>query len=386
MNPARQIFHGGPIFDGERLLNDHCLVARDGVVAAIEPDRNSTDDFEAIDLGGDILAPGFVDLQVNGGDGVMFNDAPTLETLQRMARAHRSLGATSILPTLITDTADKTASAIAAAKQAIAANTPGIAGLHLEGPHLSVARKGAHSAGLIRPMDDADLAMLLDAAAELPALMLTVAPENVRADQVQALAQAGAIVSLGHTDADFETCMAYTDAGARCVTHLFNAMSQLGNREPGLVGAALQNGALSAGLIADAVHVHPATIRTAWDAKSGPSEVFLVSDAMACAGSNIQSFEIDGRIVLRNQGQLTLQDGTLAGADLDLCTALRVMVRQVGIPLQSALRAATSVPANLAGLKQGRLIGANALDMIRITPEFALNPQSPALTETTTGA
>ncbi|WP_299937990.1 N-acetylglucosamine-6-phosphate deacetylase [uncultured Pelagimonas sp.] len=372
MTQTRQIFRGGPIFDGDQMLMDHRLIVAGDTIVALEPDRGDGAAGDVVELGGDVLSPGFVDLQVNGGDGIMFNDAPEVETLRRMGRAHVGLGATSILPTLITDTAEQTRAAIDAAKAAIAEGVPGIAGLHLEGPHLSVTRKGAHSAGLIREMAPEDLDALLAAARDLPALMITVAPENVSLDQVAALAGAGAIVSLGHSNADFATCSEYVRAGARCVTHLFNAMSQMGNREPGLVGAALAHGDLSAGLIADAIHVHPATIRAAWDAKQGPGEIFLVSDSMACAGSIAQSFEIDGRKVLRRDGRLTLEDGTLAGADLDLVTAIRVMVQEVGVPLANALRAATSVPAKLAGLDAGHLApGTNAV-LIRITPDFTL--------------
>ncbi|WP_299926960.1 N-acetylglucosamine-6-phosphate deacetylase [uncultured Pelagimonas sp.] len=372
MTQTRQIFRGGPIFDGDQMLMDHRLIVAGDTIVALEPDRGDGAAGDVVELGGDVLSPGFVDLQVNGGDGIMFNDAPEVETLRRMGRAHVGLGATSILPTLITDTAEQTRAAIDAAKAAIAEGVPGIAGLHLEGPHLSVTRKGAHSAGLIREMAPEDLDALLAAARDLPALMITVAPENVSLDQVAALAEAGAIVSLGHSNADFATCSEYVRAGARCVTHLFNAMSQMGNREPGLVGAALAHGDLSAGLIADAIHVHPATIRAAWDANQGPGEIFLVSDSMACAGSSAQSFEIDGRKVLRRDGRLTLEDGTLAGADLDLVTALRVMVQEVGVPLSNALRAATSVPAKLAGLDAGHLAPGTNADLIRITPDFTL--------------
>jgi N-acetylglucosamine-6-phosphate deacetylase len=325
-----------------------------------------------VDLGGDILAPGFVDLQVNGGDGIMLNDDPSVETLRRMADAHRSLGATTILPTLITDTPRTTQAAIAAATEAIALDIPGIGGLHLEGPHLSVARKGAHDAGLIRPMTEDDLALVLQAARALPVLMVTVAPETTTEAQVSALSSAGAIVSLGHTDASFETCQRYAAAGARVVTHLFNAMSQLGNREPGLVGAALDTSDLSAGLIADGIHVHPAAMRAAWAAKTGPGRIFLVSDAMAPAGSDITEFRLGGRLIKRQEGRLTLEDGTLAGADLDLATAIRVLVENVGVPMEQALRAATSVPAAVAGLGEGvgRLTPGKVCPMIRISKDY----------------
>lgn len=346
---AALTFRNGRIFDGFSLHDDHAISFENGVLAAFGPAADVPQNGEVVDLAGDIISPGYVDLQVNGGDGIMFNDDPSRETLARIATAHRRLGVTKLLPTLITDTVDKSRAAIAAAVDAIRARTAGIAGLHLEGPHLSIARKGAHDPALIRPMEQDDLDALLAAAKALPVLKVTVAPENVTEAQVMTLSKAGVLVSLGHTDADFDTCCRYFAAGARCVTHLFNAMSQLGNREPGLVGATLANGIVSSGLIADAVHVHPEAIRTAWAAKTAPGRIFLVSDAMAVAGTDRTAFELGGRHISRKDGVLTLTDGTLAGADLDLTTAIRVVVERVGIPLQDALQAATSIPADLIG-------------------------------------
>lgn len=342
-------FRNGRLFDGSSLRDGHAIRFADGHATESGPDGDIAKDGDVVDLAGDILSPGYVDLQVNGGDGVMFNDDPSPETLRRIAKAHRRLGVSALLPTLITDTADKTHAAIAAATEAVRQGVPGIAGLHLEGPHLSVARKGAHDPALIRPMQQDDLDALLAARQALPVLKVTVAPENVTQEQVATLARAGVLISLGHSDSDFETCRRYFAAGARCVTHLFNAMSQLGNREPGLVGAALASGEVSAGLIADGVHVHPETIRTAWFAKKGPGRIFLVSDAMAVAGTGCTTFKLNGRPICRRNGILTLPDGTLAGADLDLTTAIKVMVEKVGISTERALQAATSVPAALIG-------------------------------------
>ncbi len=369
MTQAAVTFRNGRIFDGDMLLDGHAIRFEDGRVACFGPNADLPDDGTVIDLGGDILSPGYVDLQVNGGDGIMFNDNPSVETLRRIAAAHRRLGVTALLPTLITDTAEKTRAAIAAAIEAVQSGTAGIVGLHLEGPHLSIARKGAHDPALIRPMQPDDLDILLAAAEALPVLKVTVAPENVTEDQVGTLSEAGVLVSLGHTDAGFETCCRYIAAGARCVTHLFNAMSQLGNREPGVVGAALASGGVSAGLIADAVHVHPASMRTAWAAKTGPGRIFLVSDAMAVAGTHETSFELNGRPITRRGGVLTLADGTLAGADLDLTQAVKVLVEEVGVPLDAALQAATSVPAKLIGEPSIGVIGQQSrmTDVIRIS-------------------
>ena len=354
------------VFDGEALLEGHAVRVEAGRVAELAPAPAHCD----LDLGDEILAPGFVDLQVNGGGGVMFNDDPSPETLGRMAEAHAGLGTLAILPTLITDTPERTKAAIEAVA---AAEHPGIAGLHLEGPHLDPARAGAHDPSLIRAMSDADLDQLCRAAERLPKLIVTLAPASVTTDQVSALAAEGVVVSLGHTDADHETCRTYARAGARMATHLFNAMSQLTARAPGLVGAALDEGALSAGLIADGHHVHPATMARALKAKQGPGQVFLVSDAMAVTGSDLDQFTLGGRRIRRAGGRLTLDDGTLAGADLHLGRAVQVLIEQVGTRPEVALAMASSVPANAAGLADGlgRITPGTPARLIRIAPDFS---------------
>ncbi|WP_170347921.1 N-acetylglucosamine-6-phosphate deacetylase [Ruegeria atlantica] len=368
MTSESMTFRNGALFDGERLHFDQVMTFRNGVLAALAAEETAQIEGQVIDLNGDILCPGFVDLQVNGGGGAMFNDDPSVDSIRQIAEAHRRLGVASLLPTLITDTPEKTEAAVAAAIEAVRAGVPGVAGLHLEGPHLSVARKGAHDGALIRPMEDADLTMLIAAAEQLPCLKVTLAPESVSLQQVQALSDAGILVSLGHSNADFETCQRYAVAGARCVTHLFNAMSQLGNREPGLVGAALATGGLSAGVIADGIHVHPEVIRAAWAAKTAPGQIFLVSDAMAVAGTDQATFELEGRRITRTDGRLTLEDGTLAGADLDLTTAIRILVTHADVPLQEALAAATTYPASLIGQPVAQPLRAES--MIRISSDL----------------
>ena len=338
-------YTGAAIFDGTELHEGRVLLAEDGICCGLA-DGLPSGSHEA-PLKGGIIAPGFVDLQVNGGGGVMLNDDTTAEGVRRIAEAHAGTGTLGLLPTLITDTAVRSRAAVDAVAQAIADGVPGVLGLHLEGPHLSQARKGAHDPALIRPMEAEDEAFLIDAAARLPNLLCTVAPESVTPEQIARLAAAGILVSLGHTDCSHATAQASFTAGARCVTHLFNAMSQLGNREPGLVGAALGAGAVSAGLIADGIHVHAASIRAAIDAKRGPGRVFLVTDAMSTVGSDITEFTLNDRRILRRDGRLTLADGTLAGADLDMPRAISVMTGAVGLDRATALAMATSVPAGV---------------------------------------
>ena len=282
---------GATVFDGTKRHEGAALLVEEGRIAGIcaPADLPAGRPTEHVD---GLLTPGLVDLQVNGGGGVMFNTAPTPETIATIAKAHARLGTTALLPTLITDTPEVTICAAAALQDALRMGVPGVIGLHLEGPHLSTARKGAHDGALIRPMQPPDCSALETLARDLPSLMLTVAPESTSLEQVSRLSAAGAIVSLGHTDTDFEAVQAAAQAGATCITHLFNAMSPFTSRAPGVVGAALETGSLHAGLIADGIHVHPATIRTALRAKRGPGRVFLVSDAMALTGSPDISFEL----------------------------------------------------------------------------------------------
>ncbi len=368
---TRTALTGARIFDGAHMHSDCALVMEGARVEAVVPEDEIPTDAELIHLNGGILSPGFVDLQVNGGGGVMFNDDQSVAALQIMATAHARLGGTSILPTLITDTPARVEAAIDAVADAIEDGIPGIIGLHLEGPHLSIPRKGAHDPALIRKMEDSDLDLLCDAANRLPLLKVTLAAETVTPDQIATLARSGVLVSLGHSDADYATCRAASAAGARCVTHLFNAMSQLGNREPGLVGAALADGSLSAGLIADGIHVHPATIRAALAAKNGPGAIFLVSDAMALAGSKQDNFTINGRTVRRSDGRLTLEDGTLAGADLDLLQATRNLIGWGHVSEKTALAMATGHPAAVAGVADeiGTLKPGARADVLHIEPD-----------------
>lgn len=365
----KQAFTGADIFDGENLFRDTCLVVEDGRVQAIA--TNVPKDAQEIPLHGGTLSPGFLDLQVNGGGGAMVDGSTTAEGLARLCTLHASLGATGILPTLITDTPKATAQVISAGIAAAKAKVPGFLGLHLEGPHLDPRRKGAHDAHLIRPMTDADLALYLDAAAQLPSLMLTLAPASATSAQIAALSAAGVIVSLGHSEATHAEAKAAIAAGARSATHLFNAMSQLGNRDPGMVGAILSSG-LAAGVIADGFHVAVPTLQIALAAR--PHGLYLVSDCMAAAGSDLTEFPLGGRRILRRDGRLTLEDGTLAGADLTLAQAVKVMVDRVGLPLAQALAMVTATPATLLrrGADIGHLKPGMMADLVHLDPGLHL--------------
>lgn len=336
---------GARIFDGQSWHDSAALLLDGGRVTGIVPVASvaSSHDHERLD--GGMIVPGFIDLQVNGGGGALLNEAPTLEGIRTICAAHVPFGTTALLPTLITDTQAITEKAIAAGTEAGAARVPGFLGLHLEGPHLSVARKGAHDPALIRPVDAADIARFFAARASLPNLLLTFAAETVPPQQIAEIARSGAVISIGHSDASLPQVDAAIDAGASMATHLFNAMSQLGNREPGVVGAVLHNGAAFAGLIADGIHVAPATIAIALRAKTGPGKIFLVTDAMALTGTDAQSFTLNGRLITRERGALRLADGTLAGADLTMIDAVNYMHRTIGLDFDEAVRMASLYPA-----------------------------------------
>lgn len=336
---------GAEIFDGENWYANSALVVDGGRVKIIVGNSDLPSGLRQVVLKGGKLVPGFIDIQVNGGGGVLLNDGPSVEVIRTICDAHFAFGTTALLPTLITDTPQITAAALAAGKAAAKEKVTGFIGLHIEGPHLSITHKGTHDPKLIRPMDDADLLALIEAVQEMPVLLTTVAPETVPVHKIRAMADAGLVVSLGHSGASYEVAMAAKDAGATMVTHLFNAMSQLGHRSPGVVGAVLQSGELSAGLIADGFHVDKASMAIALRAKQGPSKIFLVTDAMSTIGTDITSFTLNGRKITRAGGRLTLEDGTLAGADLDMISAVRFVHRELGLPLDEALRMASLYPA-----------------------------------------
>ncbi|SDG59495.1 N-acetylglucosamine-6-phosphate deacetylase [Pelagibacterium luteolum] len=332
------------IFDGLRWHEGRALLIENGRIAALLPPEDLPSGIAHTHIDDGMIVPGFVDLQVNGAGGVLFNEDRTVAGLEQLCAANFQFGTTALLPTLVTDTRGVTREALDAGVSAQAQGVKGLAGLHIEGPHLSVARKGAHNPDFIRPMAEDDLEALIAARRGLDTLLTTVAVESVGPDQIARLVQAGITVSLGHTDTAAAGAVMAFGAGATMVTHLFNAMSQLGNREPGLVGAALATG-VWAGLIADGIHVDATTIGVALRAKKGPGRIFLVSDAMSPMGTDMTGFQLNGREIVRANGALRLADGTLAGADLTMIAAVRYMHRTIGLPLDEVLKMAGLYPA-----------------------------------------
>lgn len=355
-------FTGALIFDGTAFVEGELHISG-GAVAEVAWGPVE-------DLQGGYILPGLLDLQVNGGGGHQVSGLSTAEDLAYVCAVQARMGTTGVLPTLITDTAEATAAVIAAGIEATKAGVPGFLGLHLEGPHLDPRRKGAHDPALIRPMNDADLNRLCEGRKGLPSLLVTLAPENATNVQIADLTAAGVIVSLGHTDCGLDVAKAAYAAGATCATHLYNAMSQLGHREPGMVGAAL-TGTNWCGLIADGYHVSKEAMQIAM--ASRPEGLFLVSDCMAPAGTDVTEFTLGGRRILRHGGRLTLEDGTLAGADLTLTDAMRIMVNEVGTAKEVAFAMATSRPAACLGRKDiGHLRPGDQADFIHLGEDFTL--------------
>jgi N-acetylglucosamine-6-phosphate deacetylase len=359
---------GARIFDGHSYRDGAALLLSNDAISDMVAEDAIPSGFERVSLDGGLLAPGFIDLQVNGGDGVLFNEQPTVEGIRRICEAHARFGTTALLATLITDTPELTSQAIDAGIEANALKVPGFLGLHLEGPHLSTEKRGAHRLDLIRPMTDRDVEALCEARRSLPNLMVTLAPEAVADAQIAELARAGICVSLGHTNATAERARQAFKAGARCVTHLFNAMSGLTHREPGLVGAALNAEAVFAGLIADGHHVVPDAINIALRSKPGDGKIFLVTDAKSTVGSDQTVFELNGRQIFRRNGRLTLADGTLAGADLDMNAAVSFIAGNTHLPLAEALRMASLYPAQCLGIEttRGHLGRGAVADLVHI--------------------
>jgi N-acetylglucosamine-6-phosphate deacetylase len=309
------------------------------------------------DLGGRLLMPGFIDTQVNGGGGVLFNDAPTVDSIRTIGAAHRRYGTTGFLPTLISDDLHVIEASLEAVREALsptdgAPRVPGLLGIHIEGPFLNPERKGVHDPEKLRALDAAAIKLLTTPTGGRT--MVTLAPEMTTPAHIRALTEAGVIVSAGHSNATYAQTRAALDAGLRGFTHLFNAMSQLGNREPGVVGAALDDESSWCGLIVDGVHVSPVTLRIAMRAKS-LERFMLVTDAMPNTGSDLATFALAGKRVNVRNGSLYDENGTLAGASLTMARAVANAIELLGVEVHEAARMAAAQPA--AFLKLDRVLG-----------------------------
>ena len=321
------------------------------------------------DLQGATLLPGYIDCQVNGGGGVLFNNSPDVESLATIGQAHRRFGTTGFLPTLISDDVNVMEQAIAATRRAISEKVPGVLGIHLEGPYIAPARKGTHDAGKFRVPDAAemDMATALDNGITL----ITLAPECVGTDVVRALVERGALLCAGHTAASYAQARAGLDAGIRGFTHLFNAMSPLTGREPGTVGAALEDRDSWCGVIVDGHHVHPASLRVVLAAKPR-GKVLLVTDAMPPVGADDPSYVLYGETITVRDGVVRNAAGSLAGSALDMATAVRNTVQWLGLPLEEAARMASTYPAEFLGIgdRCGRIAPGYQADLVALDEQL----------------
>src|SRR3979490_1192482 len=354
------------IFDGCRWHNDAVILIDDGMVQCIAPRDKSADDWPTeFRPRGAGLAPGFIDLQVNGGGGILLNDERTPDAMRAIARAHRRYGTTSCLPTLISDTRAKATAAIAAAK--ILDGADGILGLHLEGPFISRSGPGIDRSDSILAATRDDLDWLGQLSA-VGSSMVTLAPECVPAGFVKTLATSGIRVSVGHSEAVPDTLIRAIDEGLSGVTHLFNAMPAMSAREPGIIGVALTDERLTAGIILDGIHVDPLVVRAAFSAKNR-NNIALVSDAMPTVGTEQDHFELMGRQIQLRDGRLVCENGTLAGAHLNLASAVKNAATFGGMFLDEALRAASLVPARFLGIEhhRGTLRAGARADIVALT-------------------
>jgi N-acetylglucosamine-6-phosphate deacetylase len=358
----------GTVFDGSRLHQDRAVIVDGTSVAALVPNSELPPGMPVHVLPeGAWLAPGFIDCQVNGGGDVLFNDAPTPETIDRIAAAHLYYGTSALLPTLITDTPAKMQAAMAAVREAATGN-PSVLGIHLEGPFLSPEKPGVHNAALFRIPDAKDAATLVAGRAGLGAMLVTLAPERVPPGFICRLAEAGIRVALGHLAATYAETKAALAEGLTGFTHLFNAMPQLGSREPGPIAAALEADNAWFGMIVDGHHVAPAMLRLAL---RGTAHPMLVSDAMPPVGGCKPGFPLGGTGVAVRNGRCTRADGTLAGAAIGMADGVRNCVALLGVPLTDALRFASVEPAAFLGLADtlGRIARGYRADLVGFDPK-----------------
>lgn len=358
------------VFDGDRLLPGAALEldVDAGVVAGLHPAHPGQmahpSDGDQERLAGCTLAPGLVDLQVNGGGGFLFSNDPAPGTLRAITEAHGRAGSTSIMPTLITSSPPVMKRAAAAAAE-VASSLPAMLGLHLEGPHLSRQRPGIHDPALMRPLTTSDIhayGQLREALGK--PLVMTVAPEVVTPAQISDLVSLGITVALGHSDATAEQATAAIDAGASLITHLFNAMSGVGARQPGLAGAALTDSRVRVGVIADGHHLHATTVGLALASASG--RLHLVSDALSSAGGGPERVPFAGRVLSVADGVCRSPEGTIAGSAVPLAGCLHWMINGVGVPADEALRLATSAPARALGAPAGRIGVGTPADLVAL--------------------
>ncbi|HXV39929.1 MAG TPA: N-acetylglucosamine-6-phosphate deacetylase [Steroidobacteraceae bacterium] len=356
----------GRVLTNGGIVEDRAVLLEGGRIADVVSGKDPRcTQAERHDLDGDFLLPGFVDTQVNGGGGVLFSDDPSVEAVREIGSAHRRFGTTGFLPTLISADLEVVAQAIASVRQAIDAGVPGVLGIHIEGPFLNVARKGVHDPAKLRELDEEAIGLLTSHRGGTT--LVTIAPEMTTPEVITRLSAAGLIVSAGHSNATCAEIRVALRHGLTGFTHLFNAMSQLTGREPGVVGAALEDPDSWCGIIVDGRHVDPTVLRIALRCKRH-DRFMLVTDAMPSVGAAEKSFSLQGRRISIADGVLVDADGTLAGADIDMASTVRNAVSLLGLTLEDATRMASQYPAEFLGLgaELGRIAAGYRANLVQL--------------------
>ena len=360
-------FANGHIVTPQGVLEHGTVEVCDGKITSIGNSISPVDPAGGfIDLENDFLLPGFVDVQVNGGGGLLFNDDPGVETAEAIASAHRAFGTTSLLPTLISDELDKVEQAIQAIDKAVETKTPGIAGVHIEGPFLNVEKKGIHDARKLQVLTDRAIGILTSA--RQAQVVVTLAPECVQPDQIRHLVASGVKVCCGHSNASFDQTQEALAAGISGFTHLFNAMPTMQSRNPGVIAAALESDAYC-GLIVDGKHVHPAMLRLALRAKPD-RRLMLVTDAMPIVGTSLDHFYLNSQRIQVADDTCTSADGTLAGSALTMIGAVRNAMQMLGLGIAEASAMASRIPCSFLGTadRTGSIAPGQQADLLRVSP------------------
>ena len=367
----QSVLVNGRILTPEGIVDGKAVVIRDGRIDGVTDSAGAPAGVPRHDLDGGLLVPGFIDTQVNGGGGVLFNDSTTVEAIAAIGAAHRPYGTTGFLPTLISDDLAVVDAAMRATERAIEAGVPGVLGVHIEGPFLNVKRKGIHDSSKFRTLDDKAVTLL--SSLKRGKTLVTLAPETTTPEMVRQLTQAGVTVAAGHTNAAYGTVRKALDAGLTGFTHLFNAMSPLTSREPGVVGAALESITAWCGIIVDGRHVDPVVLRIAL--RTRPLNRFmLVSDAMPTVGMINKSFDLQGRHIRVVDGVCVDDHGTLAGSDLDMIGAVRNAMSMLGLSLEQAVSIASAAPAAFLGLagERGAIAAGQAADLVLLDDDLTV--------------
>ncbi len=362
---------GGPgTVSGAGIVSGRTLLLSGArIEALVDPGDPRCAGAASVDLEGGLLLPGFIDVQVNGGGGVLFNDDPTPEAIHAIGAAHRRFGTTGFLPTLISEDFATIGRAIAAVQASLDAGMPGVLGIHIEGPFLNWVRRGVHDSKHLRVLDSSQVSLL--SRLRRGRTVLTLAPEMTTPEIIAGLTAAGILVSAGHSDASFAQTTAAIAHGVRGFTHLFNAMARLEPREPGIVGAALDDQNTWCGIIVDGHHVDPVVLKLALRCKRH-DRFMLVTDGMPAVGSSAPSFVLQGRTIQVVDGICRDENGTLAGTALDMAAAVRNAVSLLGLDIVEAARMASEYPAEFLGLghELGRIAPGYRANLVLLDDQF----------------